>query len=92
MNHRQEIFYMEFAPDIQPPEILKIGKQSLHLPSTPIASLLPAVLGSWFFTSFTMWCNNFNTTFVKELIVQFIAVVSSINTFVLELIVTQVCK
>jgi len=67
---------MEFVPDNQPPEILKPGKQPLHLPSTPIASQLPAVLGSWFFTSFTMGCNHFNTAFVKELIVQFVAVVS----------------
>jgi hypothetical protein len=75
MNHTQEIFYMVFVPDNQPPEVLKPGKQALHLPSAPIASQFPAVLGVRFFPSFAMRCNHFNTTLVKELIVKFVAVV-----------------
>jgi hypothetical protein len=66
MDHAQEIFYMVFVQDNQPPEVLKPGKQALHLPPIPIASQFP---------SFTMRCNHFNTTLVKELFVQFVAVV-----------------
>jgi len=66
---------MVFVADNQAPEVLKPGKQALHLPSAPIASQFPAVLSFLFFPSFAMWCNHFNTTFVKQLLVKFIAVV-----------------
>jgi hypothetical protein len=79
MNHTQEIFYMVFVPDNQSPEVLKPGKQALHLPSAPIASQFPAVLGFRFFPSFAMRGNHFNTTIIKELIIKFIAVVRLIT-------------
>ena len=79
MNHTQEIFCMVFVPDNQPPEVLKPGKLALYLPSAPIASQFPAVLGIRFFASFAMGCDHFDTTFVKELVVKFIAVVRLIT-------------
>ena len=79
MNHSQEIFYMVFVPNNQSPEVLKPGKQALNLPSAPVASQFPAVLGSWFFASHTMRCDHFNTAFFEKLIVKFIAVVRLIT-------------
>ena len=70
---------MVFVPNNQPPEVLKPGKQALYLPSAPIASEFSAVLGFRFFTTFTMWCNHFDTTFIKESIVKWIAVVRLIT-------------
>ena len=66
---------MVLVPNNQSPEVLKPGKQALNLPSTPVASQFPAVLGSWFLASHTMRCDHFNTTFIEKLIVKFIAVV-----------------
>ena len=78
MNHTQEIFYMVFVPDNQPPEVLKPGKQALYLPSAPITPQFPAVLGSRLFPSATVRRDHFNTTLIEKLIVKFIAVVSFI--------------
>jgi hypothetical protein len=79
VNHTQEIFHMVFVPDNQPPEVLKPGKQALYLPSAPIASQFPAVLGIRFFTSFAMGCDHFDTSIIKESIVKWIAVVRLIT-------------
>lgn len=79
MNHAQEIFYMVFVPNNQPPEVLKPGKQTLHLPSTPIASQFSAVLGVRLFPSFAMRGNHFDTSSLKESIVKWIAVVRLIT-------------
>ena len=70
---------MVFVPNNQSPEVLKPGKQALNLPSAPVASQFPAVLGSWFFASHTMRCDHFNTAFIEKLIVKFIAVVGFIT-------------
>ena len=75
MNHRQEIFDVVFVANNQSPEVLKPCKQALDFPSALIAPQFPAILGLRFFSSFTMWCNQIDTTFVKELIIKFIAVV-----------------
>ena len=69
---------MIFVANNQSPEVLKPGKQALDLPSALITPEFPAILGFRLFSSFTMWCNHFNTTFAKELIVKFVAVVSLI--------------
>ena len=70
---------MVFVPNNQPPEVLKPGKQTLHLPSTPIASQFSAVLGVRFFASFAMRGNHFDTSILKESIVKWIAVVRFIT-------------
>jgi hypothetical protein len=70
---------MVFVPDNQPPEVLKPSKQTLHLPSTPIASQFSAVLGVRFFPSFAMRGNHFDTSILKESIVKWIAVVRFIT-------------
>jgi hypothetical protein len=54
MNHSQEIFYLVFVSDNQPPEVLKPGKQALDLPSAPVTSQFPAILGKRFFPSHTV--------------------------------------
>jgi len=81
---------MVFVANNQSPEVLKPGKQALDFPkqaldfpSGPITPQLPAILGFRFFSPFAMWCNHFNTTFEKELIIKFVAVVSFIaNQFI----------
>ena len=79
MNHTQEIFCMVFVPDNQPPEVLKPGKQTLYLPSAPIASQFSTVLGVRFFASLAMGCDHFDTSILKESIVKWIAVVRLIT-------------
>lgn len=76
MNHSQVIFYMVFVPANQSPEVLKPGEQAFHFPSAPIAPQFLAGLGFRFFQSFPERCYHFNTAFIKELLVKFIAVVS----------------
>ena len=75
MNHGQEIFYMIFVSNNQSPEVLEPSKQALHLPSAPIAPQLPAILGFRFFPSFPVRCNHFNTAFIKQLLIKFVAII-----------------
>ena len=79
MNHSQKIIHMVFVTDNQPSEVLKPGKQALYLPSAPIAPEFSPILSIRFFSSFTMWRNHFNTTFVKQLFIKFVAIVSFIT-------------
>ena len=74
---------MIFVSDNQAPEVLKPSKQALHLPSAPIAPQLPAILGFWFFPSFPVRCNHFNTAFIKQLLIKFVAIIGFVaNQFI----------
>jgi hypothetical protein len=74
---------MVFVPNKQSPEVLKPGKQALDLPSTPVTPQFSAILGSRFFSSFTMRCNHFKTALITKLFIKFIAIVSFVaNQFI----------
>jgi hypothetical protein len=66
---------MIFVSDNRASKVLKPSKQTLHLPSAPIAPELSAILGFRFFPSFPVRRNHFNTAVIKQLLVKFIAII-----------------
>ena len=79
MNHSQEIFYMVFVSDNQPPKVLKPGKQALDLPSAPVTSQFPAVLGKRFFSVPYGAVRSFQHLVHSEADLKFIAIVRLIT-------------
>jgi len=69
---------MVFVSNNQTPEILKPGKKTFDFPPTLIASKFTAILGARFLSSFAMWRDQFNATFLAKLLIKFIAIVSFI--------------
>ena len=69
---------MIFVSNHQTPEILNPGKKTFDLPSTDIATKLPAVLGALFAPILAMRCDHFNAAFIKKSLIKAIAIVGLI--------------
>ena len=67
---------MVFISNNQTPEVLKPSKKTIDFPATPITSEFTAILGARFLSSFTMWRDQFNATFLAKLLIKLIAIVS----------------
>ena len=78
MHHRQKITQMKFIPHNQPPKVLQPCEQSLDLPSTFVASQLSAVLCSRLNSVRLMRCDKFHVSFISQLFVKLVRVVSPI--------------
>jgi len=74
---------MVFVSHNKPPEVLKPGKEPFDLPATSITSKFATVLGALFLSSFAMWRDHFNATFVVKRLIKFVTIVSFIpNNFI----------
>jgi hypothetical protein len=70
---------MVFVTNNKAPEILQPGKQTLHFPSTPIASELSAILGRGPFAAATVRRNHFNATLFEKLLIKTVAIIGFIT-------------
>jgi len=66
---------MIFISNNQPSEILQPGKKAFNFPASPIAAKLSAILCFYFFPTFPMGRNHFNTALIKKNLIKPIAVI-----------------
>ena len=70
--------WLVFVANNQAPEVLKPGKQALNLPSAPIATKLPSILGALFTPLSAMRRNHFNAAIIQKPLIKSIAVIGLI--------------